>query len=51
LAYSLSYQFKNLQSFLDLYFEGCKIRVAEGDFRDVNRAYLKTDTGSPCPPS
>ena len=36
-----AYQFKNLQSFLDLYFEGCKVLVTEGDFRDVTRAYLR----------
>ncbi|ABD89754.1 adenosine deaminase [Rhodopseudomonas palustris] len=36
-----AYQFDNLQSFLDLYFEGCKVLVAEGDFRDVTRAYLR----------
>lgn len=36
-----AYQFDNLQSFLDLYFEGCKVLVTEGDFRDVTRAYLR----------
>lgn len=36
-----AYQFKNLQSFLDLYFEGCKVLVTEGDFHDVTRAYLR----------
>lgn len=36
-----AYQFKNLQSFLDLYFEGCKVLVTEDDFRDVTRAYLR----------
>jgi len=36
-----AYQFKNLQSFLDLYFEGCKVLVTEADFRDVTRAYLR----------
>lgn len=36
-----AYQFKNLQSFLDLYFEGCKVLVTERDFRDVTRAYLR----------
>lgn len=36
-----AYQFKNLQSFLDLYFEGCKVLVTEGDFRDVTSAYLR----------
>jgi len=36
-----AYQFDNLQSFLDLYFEGCKVLVAEADFHDVTRAYLR----------
>ncbi len=36
-----AYQFKNLQSFLGLYFEGCKVLVVERDFRDVTRAYLR----------
>jgi adenosine deaminase len=35
-----AYDFRNLQSFLDLYFEGCKVLVTERDFRDVARAYL-----------
>jgi len=36
-----AYQFRNLQSFLDLYFEGCKGLVTERDFHDVTRAYLR----------
>jgi adenosine deaminase len=36
-----AYRFTNLQSFLDLYFEGCKVLVTEGDFHDVTRAYLR----------
>jgi adenosine deaminase len=36
-----AYQFRNLQSFLDLYFEGCKVLVTERDFHDVTRAYLR----------
>jgi adenosine deaminase len=36
-----AYQFQNLQSFLDLYFEGCKVLVTERDFYDVTRAYLR----------
>jgi adenosine deaminase len=36
-----AYQFQNLQSFLDLYFEGCKVLVTERDFHDVTRAYLR----------
>jgi adenine deaminase len=35
-----AYQFKNLQSFLDLYFEGCRVLIHERDFYDVTRAYL-----------
>ncbi len=36
-----AYQFQSLQSFLDLYFEGCKVLVTERDFYDVTRAYLR----------
>jgi len=36
-----AYRFQNLQSFLDLYFEGCKVLVTERDFHDVTRAYLR----------
>jgi adenosine deaminase len=36
-----AYQFTNLQSFLDLYFEGCRVLVHERDFYDVTRAYLR----------
>jgi len=35
-----AYRFQNLQSFLDLYFAGCRVLVTEADFRDVTRAYL-----------
>jgi adenine deaminase len=35
-----AYQFSNLRSFLDLYFEGCRVLVHEQDFHDVTRAYL-----------
>jgi adenine deaminase len=40
-ALRAAYRFQNLQSFLDLYFEGCKVLVAEDDFRDVTDAYLR----------
>jgi adenine deaminase len=40
-ALRAAYRFTNLQSFLDLYFEGCKVLVAEQDFYDVARAYLR----------
>jgi adenine deaminase len=33
-----AYQFTNLQSFLDLYFEGCRVLVTRQDFHDVTRA-------------
>jgi len=36
-----AYRFTNLQSLLDLYFEGCKVLVTEQDFYDVTRAYLR----------
>lgn len=36
-----AYQFQNLQSFLDLYFEACKVLVTERDFHDVTFAYLR----------
>jgi len=36
-----AYRFTNLQSFLDLYYEGCKVLVTEQDFYDVARAYLR----------
>jgi len=36
-----AYRFTSLQSFLDLYFEGCKVLVTERDFHDVIRAYLR----------
>jgi adenine deaminase len=35
-----AYQFDNLQSFLDLYFEGCRVMVSERDFHDVTKSYL-----------
>ncbi|KAE8366651.1 adenine deaminase [Aspergillus caelatus] len=36
-----AYRFDNLQSFLSLYFEGCKVLVKKQDFYDVTHAYLK----------
>lgn len=35
-----AYQFDNLQSFLELYFEGCRVLVTQADFYDVTWAYL-----------
>jgi adenosine deaminase len=36
-----AYQFSNLQSFLDLYFEGCRVLVTQQDFYDITQAYLR----------
>ncbi|HEY4174275.1 MAG TPA: adenosine deaminase, partial [Rhodopila sp.] len=39
-ALRAAYQFTDLQSFLDLYFEGCRVLIHERDFYDVTAAYL-----------
>jgi adenosine deaminase len=39
-ALRAAYEFHDLQSFLDLYFEGCKVLITEQDFHDVTSAYL-----------
>src|SRR4051812_23418670 len=36
-----AYQFRNLQAFLDLYYEGCRVLMHERDFYDMTRAYLR----------
>ena len=36
-----AYQFKNLQDFLDIYYQGCKVLVEEQDFYDLTWAYLE----------
>jgi adenine deaminase len=36
-----AYDFGDLQSFLDLYYEGCRVLVRERDFYDMTRAYLR----------
>lgn len=36
-----AYQFENLQSFLDLYYQGCKVLQTEEDFYDLTWAYLE----------
>ena len=36
-----AYQFCNLQAFLDLYYEGCRVLMQERDFYDMTRAYLR----------
>lgn len=36
-----AYRFKNLQEFLDLYYQGARVLITEQDFYDLTRAYLK----------
>jgi adenine deaminase len=36
-----AYRFTNLQSFLDLYYAGCRVLVREQDFYDMTLAYLR----------
>jgi adenosine deaminase len=36
-----SYRFTDLQSFLDIYYEGASVLRTEGDFHDLTRAYLE----------
>lgn len=38
---SSAYNFHNLQSFLDIYYEGAKVLIHEQDFYDLTMAYLK----------
>jgi adenosine deaminase len=40
-ALRAAYQFRDLQAFLDLYYEGCRVLVQQRDFYDVARAYLR----------
>lgn len=40
-ALRAAYEFSNLQSFLDLYYEGCRVLMQERDFYDITRAYLR----------
>lgn len=40
-ALRAAYDFADLRSFLDLYFEGCRVLVHEQDFHDVTFAYLR----------
>lgn len=35
-----AYRFRDLQAFLDLYYDGCRVLVQARDFFDVTRAYL-----------
>jgi len=39
-ALRAAYDFANLQDFLTLYFEGCRVLVTRQDFHDIARAYL-----------
>ncbi len=36
-----AYRFKNLQEFLDLYYQGARVLITEQDFYDLTRAYLE----------
>ncbi len=36
-----AYVFQNLQSFLDIYYAGCRVLVREADFYDLTAAYLR----------
>jgi len=40
-ALRAAYRFENLQAFLDLYYDGCRVLMQARDFYDVTRAYLK----------
>ncbi len=40
-----AYVFRNLQSFLDIYYAGCRVLVREQDFYDLTRAYLQRAAG------
>ena len=37
-----AYEFTDLQSFLDVYYEGARVLVKEQDFYDLAHAYLQT---------
>jgi adenosine deaminase len=36
-----AYVFENLQSFLDIYYAGCRVLLTEADFHDLTYAYLE----------
>ena len=44
-ALRAAYDFADLQSFLDLYYEGCRVLLTERDFYDITRAYLRSAHG------
>ena len=37
----MAYNFRNLQSFLDIYYAGAKVLITQQDFYDLTRAYLE----------
>ena len=39
-----AYAFKDLQSFLDIYYAGASVLLTEQDFYDMTWAYLQSDT-------
>src|SRR5581483_2455465 len=40
-----AYVFEDLQSFLDVYYAGCRVLVTEQDFYDLTMAYARRATG------
>jgi adenosine deaminase len=40
-ALRAAYRFENLQDFLNLYYDGCRVLVTAQDFYDMTRAYLR----------
>src|ERR1700759_1550260 len=40
-ALRAAYEFEDLQSFLELYYEGCRVLVHAAAFYDLTRAYLR----------
>jgi adenosine deaminase len=40
-----AYDFTNLQSFLDIYYQGAQVLLTEDDFYQITRAYLKKAAG------
>jgi adenine deaminase len=40
-ALRAAYRFRDLQAFLDLYYEGCRVLMQERDFYDITRSYLR----------
>lgn len=44
-ALRAAYRFEDLQSFLDIYYEGAKVLLKDKDFADLARAYLERAAG------